>query len=146
MKHIEAMYDLTNNELEEVMSDANEKEFWSYLMGNGVVYPLGEFEGDFNAVWPKVFDEAERVADAHKTEPVFAVSETDLTEISSHVENCFNTMQNMMGYDYYLVSTFIDKKDFPLLQELVMQYPDCGFLESLLYGCRDATLLKMEKK
>ena len=110
-------------------------EFWSYLMADGEVYPLGEFDADFDTAWPKVFAKAERVAEVFGTQPEFALNETDLTEMTQSIEDCFNTMQNARGGDHYMVGGALDKRDIPLLRELEKQYPDCGFFSAVLLGC-----------
>lgn len=112
-------------------------EFWSYLMSDGGVYPLGDFDADFDMAWPQVWGAAEKLAVKTHTEPVYALSETDLTEISQHVQDCFNTMQSLRGADYYLIGAFIDEGEIDLIRKLVEQYPDCEFLESVLSQCND---------
>ena len=111
------------------------REFWSYLMANGVVYPLGDFTGDFDATWPEIWEASEKIASQHKTEQAFAVNETDLTEISYHLQKCFNAKQKLRGEDYYMIGTLIDKQDIPLLRTLAAQHPECDFLGDLVFGC-----------
>lgn len=121
----------------------SDKEFWSYMMEDGVVYPLGEFSEDFDAAWPDVYEKALQVAKRHNTEPLYAVSETDLTELSHHLERCFNTMQNVQGADYYLLSTFIAADDVETLRTLAKRNPKCEFLGSLLHQYESAVRLTL---
>jgi hypothetical protein len=110
-------------------------EFWSYLMSDGVVYPLGDFDSDFDTAWPQVWEAAEKLAAQHKTELVYAVNETDLTEMSYHLQKCFNAKQKLRGEDYYMVGTLISKHDISLLRTLAAQHPECDFLEDLVFDC-----------
>lgn len=112
-------------------------KFWSYLMTDGRVYPLGDFDEDFNTAWPQVWDAAKKIAAEMGAEPAYALNETDLVEISQHVQDCFNTKQILRGADYYLIGAFIDKEEIDLIRKLVEQYPDCEFLESVLCQCNN---------
>ena len=109
------------------------KEFWSYMMENGAVYPLGEFSEDFDTAWSEIYAKATHVAKRYSTEPLYAVSETDLTEMSAHIQRCFNTMQNVQKQDYYLISVYVDASEVETLRRLVKQNPDCEALSSLLH-------------
>lgn len=116
----------------------NGKEFWSYLMEDGTVYPLGFFDDDFDVAWPDVWVAANELAKKKGTEPSHPVMEDDLTEITASLTYCFNAKQNAAKRDYYMIGGFIDKADVQRLRALVEQYPDFEFLQDALSECEIA--------
>ncbi len=116
----------------------SDKEFWSYLMDDGRVYPLGFFDANFDVAWPDVWVAAQELARQKKTEPSHPISEDDLTEVSACLTYCFNAKQNAEGKDYYLVGGFIDKSDVQKLRALAEQHPDFEFLQDALGECEIA--------
>jgi hypothetical protein len=125
--------------------DMNGKEFWSYLMDDGRVYPLGFFDADFDKAWPDVWAQAEALAKAYNLEPVYAFNEDDLTEVSTMLHRCYNVKKNLMGEADYLVGTFVSESEEPLLRELHEQYPDCEFLNMLVSDYEYAKRSTMKK-
>lgn len=114
------------------------KEFWSYLMEDGRVYPLGFFNGDVDIAWPDIWAAANELAKKKGTEPSHPMNEDDLTEVTACLTYCFNAKQNAAKRDYYMIGGFIDKADVPRLRALVEQHPDFEFLQDALGECEIA--------
>ena len=126
--------------------DMSDKEFWSYLMDDGRVYPLGFFDANFDVAWPDVWAQAEAIAAAYNLEPVYAFNEDDLTEVSTMLQRCYNIKKNLLGDPDYLVGTFVSEEEEPLLRELNKQYPDSEFLSMLLSDYEYARRSTMESE
>jgi hypothetical protein len=126
--------------------DMSDKEFWSYLMDDGRVYPLGFFDANFDVAWPDVWAQAEAIAAAYNLEPVYAFNEDDLTEVSTMLQRCYNAKKNLLGDPDYLVGTFVSEAEEPLLRSLLEQHPDSEFLNMLVIEYEEAQRSTMESE
>ena len=120
------------------------KEFWSYLYDDGHVRALGMY--DHEKEWNKLFAKAVAVGEGAKAEPVFPMSEDDLIEVSSNLQDAYNTKNGHAGNDWVMIGTFIDAKDIPLLYKLARQHKDVEFLEMLASECMRARKVWKGKK
>lgn len=112
------------------------KEFWSYLYDDGHVRTLGVY--DHEKQWDRLFDKAVAVGQGAKTEPIYPLSEDDLTNISGGLQDAYNAKNGHYKHDWVLIGTFIDAKEIPLLYKLARQHKDSEFLEMLAAECRRA--------